>query len=59
MFPAAPAKEYNPKLVRDGYGRPLDTVFGLRISGTVDLTRPFETRRSGGVVEVFQARNRA
>jgi hypothetical protein len=46
-------------MVRNGYGKPLTHIFGLRISGTVNLSQPFEMRRSGGVVEVFQARSRA
>ncbi len=55
-FPSAPA----PKSVaRDGYGRPVTHVFGLRISGTVDLYKPFEMRRRGGLVEVFQTGGRA
>ena len=54
-FPTAPATVQPQPVKRDGYGRPITHMFGLRISGTVTLTRPFEMRRSGGVVEIAQA----
>jgi len=57
-FPAAPAQP-RPTTMRDGYGRPITHIFGLRISGAVTLTQPFEMRKSGGVVEIFQERARA
>jgi hypothetical protein len=44
---------------RDGYGRPITHVFGLKISGRVFLSQPFEMRRAGGVTEIFQERGRA
>lgn len=56
---AATPATYDPAMVRNGYGKPLTHIFGLRISGTVNLSQPFEMRRSGGVVEVFQNRSRA
>ncbi len=48
-----------PYIARDGYGRPITRFFGLQISGAVNLSQPFETRRQGGIVEVFQNRSRA
>ena len=43
-------------IARDGYGRPITHIFGLRLPDTFSLSRPFELRRSGGVVELVQGR---
>jgi len=59
-FPYQSAPAQARPVARDGYGKPITHVFGLRISGTVELASPFTVRRNGGSVEVFgQQRNRA
>lgn len=50
----APATVHPQPFNRDGFGRPITHVFGLRISGAVTLTRPWSGRRNGGVVEIAQ-----